>query len=102
MIDDGYDAVPKASDLEGQEIWANFFADAAPTEVLLTEIFPAYLEIQPEQLRSSDEFVTALWGAKEQAPADSGILSLRATAKRSKPTRILMNSKSAWQVRVWQ
>lgn len=70
VIDDGYDAVPKASDLEGREIWANFFADAGPTEVLLTEIFPAYPEIPPEQLQSSDQFVTALWGAKDRLPAD--------------------------------
>ena len=77
VIDDGYDAVPKASDLEGQDIWANFFADAGPTEAVLTEVFPAYPDIQPEQLQSSDQFVAALWEAKDRLSRGVAGSSLR-------------------------
>jgi hypothetical protein len=70
VMDDGYDAIPKASDLEEQDIWANFFADAGPTEVLLKEIFPAYRALEPEQLQASDQFVAALWEAKSRLPTN--------------------------------
>lgn len=68
VIDDAYDLVPKASDLDGQDIWANFFADAAPSDAVLAEIFPAYPDMEPEQLQSSDQFVAALWGAENRLP----------------------------------
>lgn len=70
VIDDAYDLVPKASDLDGHDIWANFFADAAPSEAVLAEIFPAYADLEPEQLQSSDRFVAALWGAKDRLPPE--------------------------------
>ena len=69
VIDDAYDKVPKASDLDGQEIWSTFWADANPSEAALAEIFPAYPDMQPEQLQLSDQFVAAVWGAEGKLPA---------------------------------
>lgn len=64
VIDDGYDAVPRASDLDGAEIWSNFFADSKKDEQVLTESFPPYAESLSEDLQSSDQFVAALWNAR--------------------------------------
>lgn len=70
VIDDAYDKVPKASDLDGQGIWSTFWADAASSEAVLIEIFPAYSELEPEQLQLSDPFVAAVWGADGKLPAE--------------------------------
>lgn len=70
VIDDGYDAVPRATDLDGTEIWANFFSDASMHHDVLLEIYSAFDDLSPEQLRSSDQFVAALWNAKGTVPAE--------------------------------
>ncbi len=70
VIDDGYDAVPRASDLDDTEIWSNFFADSRGHEQILTDIFPQYAEFLPEQLQSSDRFVAALWNGRAKIPSE--------------------------------
>ncbi|MDQ0333050.1 hypothetical protein QFZ88_005432 [Mesorhizobium sp. YL-MeA3-2017] len=63
IIDDAYDDVPKASDLD-VDAWSTFFADAGVHEDVLAEIFPGYEQIDGSELIHNDAFVEAVWQGK--------------------------------------
>lgn len=65
IIDDAYDLEPMAKDLAADdEAWSQFIADIQAEHEAIVGIFPAYDELSSEQLRTSDEFVSAVWKAK--------------------------------------
>lgn len=64
IIDDAYDEVPKASDIDA-DAWSTFFADAGAYEAVLVELFPGYENIDGSDLIHNDAFVTAVWKGKE-------------------------------------
>lgn len=65
IIDDGYDAVPKAADLANERAaWSNFIADLSLHEAAIAEAFPGYVEFETDDLVQSDAFVAALWGLR--------------------------------------
>jgi len=65
IIDDAYDNQPLAKDLAGdEEAWNTFIADIQAEREVIIEVFPAYDDMSSAQLRTSDEFVAAVWRAK--------------------------------------
>ncbi|WP_192355952.1 hypothetical protein [Mesorhizobium mediterraneum] len=60
IIDDAYDDVPKASDLDA-DAWSTFFADAGAHEEALMELFPDYEQFDGSELMHRDDFVEAVW-----------------------------------------
>jgi hypothetical protein len=65
IIDDAYDNQPLAKDLVGdEEAWNTFIADIQAEHEAIIEAFPAYDDMSSAQLRTSDEFVAAVWRAK--------------------------------------
>jgi hypothetical protein len=65
IIDDAYDLEPMAKDLAADDdAWSQFIADIQAEHEAIVGIFPAYDELSSEQLRTSDEFVSAVWKAK--------------------------------------
>lgn len=72
IVDDAFDEVPLADDLsmDGPQ-WTHFFDDlTGPDHDALTGAFPAYLDLEAEDLQKSDGFVGCLWANKDLiAPA---------------------------------
>lgn len=72
IVDDAIDVVPLADDLsvDGPQ-WTHFFDDlTGPDHDALTAAFPAYSDLEAEDLQKSDGFVAALWANKDSiAPA---------------------------------
>lgn len=67
IVDDAYDLVPKANDLGADDdAWSNFIADVGADREILVEAFPAFEQLDAHQLRQSDEFVAAVWAAREK------------------------------------
>ncbi len=65
IIDDAYDTVPKASDLVADDdAWSTFIADIGSDETVLLEVFPPYESMSATDLKHSDDFVAAAWGAR--------------------------------------
>ncbi|NGY05897.1 hypothetical protein [Solimonas terrae] len=65
IVDDAYDAAPRAEDLVADDdAWANFIADIGDDAALLREAFPKFDELDATALRRSDEFVAAAYGLK--------------------------------------
>src|ERR1044072_2718122 len=65
IVDDAYDLEPLAKDLAADdEAWSQFIADIQAEHDAIVGIFPTYDELSSEQLRTSDEFVSAVWKAK--------------------------------------
>jgi len=65
IIDDGYDQVPRAADLSSDDDqWANFFADMGGDRPILSAAFPDFDKMDASELRRSDAFVAAVWGAQ--------------------------------------
>ncbi len=65
IIDDGYDAVPHADDIaDDDDAWANFFDDIGDDREELTRIFPPFAALEVDQLRHSNDFVSAVWNAR--------------------------------------
>jgi hypothetical protein len=61
VIDDAFDAVPRATDLD-EDAWSVFFDDLTEDEAgQLASVYPAYTSASEEELRASDEFVGVLW-----------------------------------------
>lgn len=61
IVDDGYDPLPKASELSDAN-WDIFFDDAiGPAAERLVAVFPDFDAGNRENLRHDDEFVAALW-----------------------------------------
>lgn len=63
IVDDAYDAVPTATDLEAEaDEWTHFFDDlSGPERAALVASFPDYRNMSGEQMRASNLFVEALW-----------------------------------------
>jgi CheY-like chemotaxis protein len=64
VVDDGYDLVPRASELAVLDAvdWVQFFEDLEDEDVeFLRSIFPAYDQMPADELRASDLFVKTLW-----------------------------------------
>lgn len=71
IVDDAYDEVPKADDLDAdQGAWSNFIADVGDDHQALVEAFPDFDRLDAHQLRQSDEFVAAAWTARDKLRSD--------------------------------
>lgn len=67
IVDDAYDSTPLALDLiNDDEAWSNFLADIGEDRKQIQEIFPAFETMDASQLQRSNEFVAAMWGAREK------------------------------------
>ena len=65
IVDDGYDAVPRAQDMVlDEDGWSNFFADLGNDRQHLIDAFPAFAEMTAQELQQSDGFVAAAWHAR--------------------------------------
>jgi hypothetical protein len=60
VVDDAYDEVPLAEDLD-DESWTTFIDDLGDDKDHVVAAFPAYEVTDGNDLRESDEFVSALW-----------------------------------------
>jgi hypothetical protein len=70
VIDDAYDPVPLATDLESEDdAWTQFFDDISPHEsAAITAVFPDYATTRAEQLRTSKLFIETLWHNRAISP----------------------------------
>ena len=69
IVDDGYDEIPEVAELRDEGAWDSLFDDAQGAEAKRIEaVFPAYNPENREELRSSQEFIDALWQARETIP----------------------------------
>jgi hypothetical protein len=67
IVDDAYDDIPLANDLVmNEDGWSIFFADIGSQLDDVIKTFPSYNDMDANQLRSSDDFVRAMWEAKEK------------------------------------
>lgn len=67
IVDDAYDQVPKAGDLDAdEEAWSNFIADLGDDRQVLVQAFPAFNDLDAYQLRQSDEFVAVVWSTRDR------------------------------------
>lgn len=65
IIDDAYDAVPRADDLAtDDDAWANFFADLGADAAILALHFPGFADTDAAVLRRSDAFVAIVWNLR--------------------------------------
>src|ERR1700689_1471115 len=71
IVDDAYDEVPKADDLDPAEgVWSNVIADVGDDQQTLVEAFPDFDRLDAHQLRQSDGFVAAAWAARNKLRPD--------------------------------
>jgi len=68
IIDDVYDDVPLAEDIAENEGWPSFIDDLVGEADLIRRVFPEYDALDAEQLKDSDEFVSAVWHLKGELP----------------------------------
>lgn len=67
IVDDAYDHIPRAEDIANDdEAWSTFIADVGTDRDAVVAAFPAYNTMHTNDLRHSDEFVAALWGARSK------------------------------------
>lgn len=67
IVDDGYDEVPRAEDLQADEdSWSIFIADVGDDLSILVEAFPGFEGLEAHQLRQSNEFVAAAWKIRDK------------------------------------
>lgn len=65
IIDDAYDAVPRADDLAGDDdAWANFVADLAPDAAALASHVQEFETTDVSVWKRSDAFVAAVWNLR--------------------------------------
>jgi hypothetical protein len=65
IVDDAYDDVPLAEDLElDDEAWANFMDDLGDDREHVVTAFPAFEDTDANDLRHSNDFVAAMWGLR--------------------------------------
>jgi len=65
IIDDAYDQEPMARDLVADDdAWSQFIADIQAEHDAIVQIFPAYDDLSSDDLRTSDDFVAAVWNAR--------------------------------------
>lgn len=66
IVDDGYDEIPQVAELREEGAWDSLFDDAQGAEAeRITAFFPTYNPEDREELRSNQEFINALWHARE-------------------------------------
>lgn len=66
IVDDGYDEIPQVAELRDEGAWDSLFDDAQGAEAERIEaLFPAYNPQEREELRSNQEFINALWQARD-------------------------------------
>lgn len=71
IVDDAYEEVPTAADLTMEDdAWPNFMDDLRVQEDLVNEMFPDFDAMEGPDLRESDDFVAALWRAKDRLNAE--------------------------------
>ena len=62
IVDDGYDEIPQAGELQDEDGWESFFDDAQGDAARRIEaIFPGYAPEDREDLKSNQGFINALW-----------------------------------------
>jgi hypothetical protein len=65
IIDDAYDAVPRADDLANDDdAWANFVADLAPDAAVLAAHVPDFGTTDVSVWKRSDAFVASVWNLR--------------------------------------
>ena len=66
IVDDGYDEVPQVSELRDEGAWDSLFDDAQGAAAARIEaLFPTYDPQDREELKSSQEFIDALWEGRD-------------------------------------
>lgn len=67
IVDDVYDAVPTATDIDpGSEAWANFNDDLTPEQrALIIEVYPAAASIRFDECVADDRYVAAVWQLRD-------------------------------------
>ena len=66
IVDDGYDAIPQVAELLDEDSWESFFDDAqGETATRIEAIFPDYDPEEREELKSSQDFINALWQQRQ-------------------------------------
>ena len=72
VIDDVYDEAPRPNELDEGD-WTKFFDDlGAAGSAFLSELYAAYEDTQPDDLRASQAFVSVLWANRARLPAPAG------------------------------
>ncbi|EMJ5495158.1 TPA: hypothetical protein SMS45_000357 [Pseudomonas aeruginosa] len=68
IVDDVYDAVPSAADIDpGNEAWANFNDDLTPEQrSLIIERYPAAKDARFDECVDDDNYVAAVWQLREE------------------------------------
>lgn len=68
IVDDVYDAVPNAADIDpGNEAWANFNDDLAPEQRMrIFEVYPAAKDARFNECVGDDAYVAAVWQLREE------------------------------------
>ena len=71
ILDDAYDLTPRAEDLaDDEDAWANFIDDIGSYRDSVVAAFPDFDSLSADELRSSDAFVTAIWGLRSELPPE--------------------------------
>lgn len=67
IVDDGYDEVPQVVELRDEGAWDSLFDDAqgGASADRIEALFPAYDPEDREELRTSQEFINALWHGRD-------------------------------------
>ncbi|QBN85521.1 hypothetical protein EBA17_01135 [Xanthomonas oryzae pv. oryzae] len=68
VIDDVYDEMPRAEDIAESAGWASFLDDLGDDRELVRAKFPAFDELDADELRHSNGFVEAIWALKGELP----------------------------------
>jgi len=91
IVDDAYDQVPKAEDLGAdEEAWSNFIADLGDDRQALVQAFPAFDDLNAYQLRQSDEFVSAVWAARNKLRPELGNLLFAGYEQATQSDRVFL------------
>lgn len=71
ILDDAYDAVPRAEDLSDEaDAWSIFLDDLSEHGAVIEAAFPDYVRLGVDELRQSDDFVAAIWGLRGDLPKE--------------------------------
>lgn len=66
IVDDGYDEIPQVAELLDEDGWESFFDDALGAGAARIEaLFPGYEPENREELKSDQNFIDALWQARD-------------------------------------
>lgn len=66
IVDDGYDEIPQVAELRDDGAWDSLFDDTQGAEAeRIQALFPNYNPDDRDELRSNQEFINALWHARD-------------------------------------